>query len=137
MEQILANKGTGVVTSCPAGSADDYVMLTTLQKKPAYYNIEEDWVRDYHPVPIIKTPTYGDMGAVKYCKDNKIASPKDKTLLDAAKEVLYKEDFYKGTMLIGSCKDMYISLLTILILLENSHWSLGRYKKPNLSFVKN
>lgn len=104
MEQILANKGTGVVTSCPAGSADDYVMLTTLQKKPAYYNIQEEWVRDYHPVPIINTPTYGDLGAVKYCKDAKINSPKDKILLDQAKEVLYKEDFYKGVMLIGSCK---------------------------------
>jgi leucyl-tRNA synthetase len=104
MEQILANKGTGIVTSCPSGSADDYVMLTALQKKPAYYNIQEEWVKGFEPVAMIHTTAYGDLGAVKYCKDNKINSPKDKVLLDQAKEALYKEDFYKGTMLVGTCK---------------------------------
>lgn len=108
MEQILANKGTGVVTSCPSDSADDYIMLTTLQRKAAYYNIKDEWVQGFHAVPMIRTPTYGTLSAPAYCKAHKIASPKEKELLTQAKEVLYKEGYFQGTMIIGACKDMCV-----------------------------
>lgn len=35
MLSILMNKGTGIVTSVPSDSPDDYAVLVDLKKKPA------------------------------------------------------------------------------------------------------
>src|SRR6185369_13904642 len=53
MDNVLPTKGTGVVTSVPSDSPDDYITLQHLIKKPAYYNIDPSWVSGYEPVPII------------------------------------------------------------------------------------
>ncbi|KAK9458120.1 hypothetical protein V1511DRAFT_465096 [Dipodascopsis uninucleata] len=103
METILASKGTGVVTSVPSDSPDDYATVTDLAKKPEYYGIEKEWAC-LEPVPIISTPSYGDLTAVALVKEFKIQSSKDKDLLAKAKEIAYKEAFYQGTMLIGPYK---------------------------------
>nr|CAG8557949.1 1069_t:CDS:2 [Entrophospora candida] len=101
MENVLATKGTGVVTSVPPDSPDDYITLQDLKKKAAYYNIDPLWVADFEPIPIINTPTYGELAAPKVCKLKKINSQKDRAALTDAKELVYKEGFYDGTMLIG------------------------------------
>ncbi|CAJ0912618.1 5884_t:CDS:2, partial [Entrophospora sp. SA101] len=101
MENVLATKGTGVVTSVPSDSPDDYITLQDLKKKAAYYNIDPSWVADFEPIPIINTPTYGELAAPKVCKLKKINSQKDRVALADAKELVYKEGFYDGTMLVG------------------------------------
>jgi leucyl-tRNA synthetase len=103
METVLATKGTGVVTSVPSDSPDDFATVTDLAKKAAYYGIDVEWV-SLPPIPIIHTPTFGDMAAPTIVKQMKIQSPKDTRLLAEAKETVYREGFYSGTMLLGKYK---------------------------------
>lgn len=102
MENVLATKGTGVVTSVPSDSPDDYITMMDLSKKAAYYNISEDWVKPFLPPrPIIRTPNFGDLAAVTAIERLKINSQKDKKQLSEAKEMVYKEGFYNGTIIVG------------------------------------
>jgi leucyl-tRNA synthetase len=101
MENVLATKGTGVVTSVPSDSPDDFATLSDLKKKPEYYNINAEWVNGFEPIPIIETASYGNLIAPKLCEIKKINSQKDRLQLAEAKEIAYKEGFYQGTMCIG------------------------------------
>lgn len=103
METVLANKGTGVVTCVPSDSPDDYITSIDLHNKPEYYKIEKEWVQT-EPVPIMETPSYGNLTAKTLVEQLKIRSPKDKDLLTKAKELAYKEGFYQGVMVIGPYK---------------------------------
>lgn len=103
MDTILASKGTGVVTSVPSDSPDDYATVVELAKKADFYGIEKEWA-SLEPIPIITTPNYGDLTAVALVKEFKIQSPKDKDALAKAKEIAYKDAFYQGTMVIGKYK---------------------------------
>ena len=53
------------------------------------------------PKPIISTPNYGDLCAVKAVQDLKIKSQKDKKELADAKDAVYKEGYYNGKMIVG------------------------------------
>lgn len=75
----------------PSDSPDDFATLADLKKKAAYYKIKEEWVAGFDPVPIIDTPGYGNLAAVKACEEFKIVSPKEKQQLALAKEKVYKE----------------------------------------------
>ena len=97
---LTSMQGTGVVTSVPSDSPDDFQTLSDLRKKAEYYGIDPKWV-SYDPIPVIKTPTYGDMIAPALCKKLKINSQKDTKQLAEAKEIAYKEGFYQGVMLVG------------------------------------
>jgi leucyl-tRNA synthetase len=102
MEGVLVTKGTGVVTSVPSDSPDDYITMMDLLKKPAYYHIQKEWVEPFlPPIPIIETPNFGNLAAVKAVTDLKIASQKDKVNLAKAKEMVYKEGFYQGKLIVG------------------------------------
>lgn len=103
MQTVLATKGTGVVTSVPSDSPDDYINFMDLRKKAAYYNIDPQWVA-HDPIAVLKTPTYGVLTAEFLVKKLKIQSPKDALPLAEAKELAYKEGFYSGTMLVGDFK---------------------------------
>lgn len=105
MENVLPTKGTGVVTSVPSDSPDDFQTLTDLRKKPEFYKIDPSWVK-YDPVPVLSTPTYGEMSAPALIKQLKIQSQKDTKQLAEAKELAYKEGFYNGTMLVGDFKGL-------------------------------
>ncbi|KAL7269588.1 cytosolic leucyl tRNA synthetase [Rhizina undulata] len=100
MESVLATKGTGVVTSVPSDSPDDYATVVDLAKKADYYKIKREWA-ELEIVSIIRTPSYGDKAAEFLVKQMKINSPKDTKQLAEAKELAYKEGFYQGTMIIG------------------------------------
>ena len=103
MENVLPTKGTGVVTSVPSDSPDDFQTLTDLRKKPEFYGIDPSWVA-FDVVPVISTPNHGDMIAASLVKQLKIQSQKDVKQLTEAKEIAYKEGFYNGTMVIGDFK---------------------------------
>lgn len=56
MLTIKEDKGTGIVTSVPSDSPDDYAALIDLKKKQALrekYNITDDMVFSYDPVSLI------------------------------------------------------------------------------------
>ena len=100
METVLATKGTGVVTSVPSDSPDDYATVTDLAKKASYYGIKREWA-ELEIVSVIKTPSYGELTAPFLVKKLKISSPKDTKQLEEAKELAYKEGYYQGIMTYG------------------------------------
>jgi leucyl-tRNA synthetase len=103
MDTVLATKGTGVVTSVPSDSPDDYATVMDLAKKADYYGIKKEWAELEIP-PIIETPNYGNLTAPTLVKKMKINSPKDAAQLAEAKDIAYTEGFYKGKMLVGEFK---------------------------------
>ncbi|KAH8114896.1 leucine-tRNA ligase [Phellopilus nigrolimitatus] len=107
MENVLPTKGTGVVTSVPSDSPDDFATLADLKKKPDFYKIQPSWCA-IDPVPVLTTPAYGDLTAPALVKKLKINSQKDAKQLAEAKEIAYKEGFYSGTMLVGEFKGLSV-----------------------------
>ncbi|KTW29950.1 leucine-tRNA ligase [Pneumocystis jirovecii RU7] len=103
MENILVEKGTGIVISVPSDSPDDYATILDLTKKADYYKIKKEWI-SFELLPIIHTPVYGNLAAPELYKKMKIQSPKDFKQLAEAKELIYKQSYYHGTMLIGKYK---------------------------------
>jgi leucyl-tRNA synthetase len=77
--------------------------LLDLRKKPEFYKIDPKWVA-LDPVPVLSTPAYGEMSAPAVIKALKIQSHKDSKQLAEAKDLVYKEAFYNGTMTIGEFK---------------------------------
>jgi leucyl-tRNA synthetase len=101
---ISMSKGTGVVTSVPSDSPDDYVSLKALQDKEdfrAKYDITAEMVLPYEVVPIIKIEGYGDASAVFMCEKLKITSFNDKAKLTKAKDEIYLKGFTMGIMQVG------------------------------------
>jgi leucyl-tRNA synthetase len=77
MQTISMNKGTGIVTSVPSDSPDDWAALRDLQTKKGLrekYNVKEEWCMTFEPVPIIDIPEFGSLSAVKVVDDLKIQS---------------------------------------------------------------
>jgi leucyl-tRNA synthetase len=104
MTTISMTKGTGIVTSVPSDSPDDWAALRDLQTKQGLrekYNVKEEWCVPFMPVPIINIPEFGDLSAVFLVDDLKIQSQKDKELLKQAKDRAYLKGFYEGKMLVG------------------------------------
>ena len=101
MDTVLATKGTGVVTSVPSDSPDDYAMLMELRKKAEFYKVDPQWVAK-DPIPVIRAPGFSNMIAEELVHKYKVQSPKDRNALAEAKEVAYKQGFYNGSMLVGS-----------------------------------
>ncbi|KAF2711963.1 leucyl-tRNA synthetase [Pleomassaria siparia CBS 279.74] len=105
METVKDTKGTAVVTCVPSDSPDDYATVLDLAKKAEYYGIKKEWVdfgkEDFGIIPIIETPSYGNLTAKFLVEELKIQSPKDTKKLEEAKEKAYKEGFYKGKMIYG------------------------------------
>jgi leucyl-tRNA synthetase len=101
METVKDTKGTAVVTCVPSDSPDDYITSFDLAKKAEYYGIQKEWVKFDEILPIIDTPSYGNLTAKKLVEEMKIQSPKDSGKLAEAKEKAYKEGFYKGKIIYG------------------------------------
>uniref|UniRef100_A0A8C6CNA5 Leucine--tRNA ligase, cytoplasmic n=1 Tax=Moschus moschiferus TaxID=68415 RepID=A0A8C6CNA5_MOSMO len=107
MLTIKEDKGTGVVTSVPSDSPDDFAALRDLKKKQALrvkYGIRDDMVLPFEPVPIIEIPDFGKLSAVTICDELKIQSQNDREKLAEAKDKLYLRGFYDGVMLVDGFK---------------------------------
>nr|XP_044636742.1 leucine--tRNA ligase, cytoplasmic [Equus asinus] len=107
MLTIKEDKGTGVVTSVPSDSPDDFAALRDLKKKQALrakYGIRDDMVLPFEPVPLIEIPGFGNLSAVTVCDELKIQSQNDREKLAEAKEKLYLKGFYDGVMLVDEFK---------------------------------
>lgn len=101
---VSMTKGTGIVTSVPSDAPDDYRGLMDLKEKEALrvkFDLKDEWVLPFEPIPIIDTPGFGNLAAVEACKRHKIRSQNDKDSLARAKEEVYKAGFYNGVMLKG------------------------------------
>ena len=112
MMTISMDKGTGVVTSVPSDSPDDFATIRDLKQKPdfrAKFNIKDEWIMPYEPVPIIEVPGYGQLAAIQACEEFKVASQNDKDKLEKAKELVYNKGFYEGIMIIGDAKGAKVS----------------------------
>lgn len=80
MMTISMFKGTGIVTSVPSDSPDDYAALRDLQNKPALrakFNLTEEMVINYNPVEIIEIPGYSRLSGVTACEEFKVKSQND------------------------------------------------------------
>ncbi|XP_058399241.1 leucine--tRNA ligase, cytoplasmic isoform X1 [Diceros bicornis minor] len=107
MLTINEDKGTGVVTSVPSDSPDDFAALKDLKKKQALrakYGIRDDMVLPFEPVPLIEIPGFGNLAAVTICDELKVQSQNDREKLAEAKEKLYLKGFYEGVMLVDEFK---------------------------------
>lgn len=104
MLSVKEDKGTGVVTSVPSDSPDDYAALVDLQKKAAFrekYGIKDEMVLPFEPIPIIEVPSLGNLSAVTAYNQFKIQSQNDRDKLQSAKELVYLKGFYDGVLLVG------------------------------------
>ncbi|KAJ2809698.1 cytosolic leucyl tRNA synthetase, partial [Coemansia furcata] len=110
MDNVLATKGTGVVTSVPSDSPNDYAALCDLKKKPDYYDIDPKWVEAFNPIAVLSTEAYGEMSTPTLCEKLKINSQKDHVQLAEAKEAAYKEGFYNGVMSISDFKGLPVQV---------------------------
>jgi len=111
MLTIKEDKGTGVVTSVPSDAPDDYAALRDLKNKEALrkkYNISDEMVLPYEPIPIIDVPDLGNLCAVTTCDQFKVKSQNDKDQLQEAKELAYKKGFYEGVMIVGDFSGMKV-----------------------------
>ncbi|CAL9197860.1 unnamed protein product [Musa hybrid cultivar] len=111
MLTILTDKGTGIVTSVPSDSPDDYMALNDLKLKPALrskFGVKDEWVLPFEVIPIINIPEFGDKSAEKVCVDLKIKSQNDKEKLAEAKKLTYLKGFTDGTMLVGDFKGVKV-----------------------------
>ncbi|CAK9168178.1 unnamed protein product [Ilex paraguariensis] len=118
MLSVLTDKGTGIVTSVPSDSPDDYMALQDLKSKPAFrakFGVKDEWVLPFDIIPIINHPDYGDKSAEKICKEMKIKSQNERDKLDKAKKEVYKGGFYLGTMLVGEYAGMKVQEAKSLI----------------------
>ena len=135
MDSIIPTKGTGVVTCVPSDSPDDFVMIRELAKKADYYGIQKEWA-EMEIIPILNTPSYGDLTAKFIVEKMKIQSPKDVKQLTEAKEAAYKEGHFNGKMLIGDHKGKPVEQAKPLIrdALINAGEAFG-YAEPSAQVV--
>ena len=111
MLTISMNKGTGIVTSVPADSPDDYVCLRDWKTRKNWrdmYGVKEEWVLPFEVVPVIEivndsmAEALGQASAVYCCEQLfTIDSHKNKEKLEEAKKICYMKGFYNGIMVKG------------------------------------
>lgn len=105
MNAVDMEKTTGVVTSVPSDSPDDYAAYMDIRNKPEYYEkefgIKQDWVKN-ELIPIIDVPEFGDKAAEFLCKKYKVGSQNDRVGLAKAHDECYKLGFSTGILKVGN-----------------------------------
>ena len=106
MLTISMGKGTGVVTSVPADSPDDFACLRDWQTRKNWrdqYHVKEEWCVPFEIVPVLSIPDseFGAAAAPVLVNELKIESHKDKEKLEIAKKTCYLKGFDHGIMSVG------------------------------------
>eukprot|EP00929_Paragymnodinium_shiwhaense_P001516 TRINITY_DN101752_c0_g1_i1.p1 TRINITY_DN101752_c0_g1~~TRINITY_DN101752_c0_g1_i1.p1 ORF type:complete len:1281 (-),score=479.86 TRINITY_DN101752_c0_g1_i1:216-4058(-) len=106
---IKMDKGTGIVTSVPSDSPDDYAAFMDLMKpgKRDHFKLKKEWVEPFELVPIIDVEIDGeirDLAAKYMCEKLGVASINDRVKLAEAHDTCYKLGFDKGVMSNGPFK---------------------------------
>eukprot|EP00434_Breviolum_minutum_P033035 symbB.v1.2.029227.t1/scaffold3174.1/size61966/3 len=107
---IKMDKGTGVVTSVPSDSPDDYAAYMDLMKsdkKREFYGVKKEWVDGFELIPIIDVEIDGEvrsMAAEYVCEKLGVQSINDRVKLAEAHDTCYKLGFDKGIMSLGPFK---------------------------------
>ncbi|MCD6398795.1 MAG: leucine--tRNA ligase, partial [Candidatus Aenigmarchaeota archaeon] len=92
--------GTGIVTSVPSDAPFDWAALRDLQENKEElkkYGLDYEEIKKIKPIPIIESKKWGDLPAVKICKEMNIKNQSDPKLEEATKEI-YKKGFHTGIM---------------------------------------
>lgn len=107
---IKMDKGTGVVTSVPSDSPDDYAAYMDLMKsdkKREFFGVKKEWVVPFDLIPIIDVEIDGEirtMAAQYMCEKLGVQSINDRVKLAEAHDTCYKLGFDKGVMSTGPFK---------------------------------
>uniref|UniRef100_A0A0D3G4X3 leucine--tRNA ligase n=1 Tax=Oryza barthii TaxID=65489 RepID=A0A0D3G4X3_9ORYZ len=118
MQNILADKGTGIVTSVPSDTPDDFIALQELVKNQDFRvacGVKDEWVFPFEVIPVIDVPGFGNKSAEKVCFDLKIDSPDEKEKLAKAKEITYLKGFDDGIMIVGEFSNRKVQEVESLI----------------------
>ena len=108
-----SNMGTGIVTSVPSDSPDDYMGLYDLQHDDESldkYGLNKEEIKAIQPIPIIDTPELGDLPAVKVCTDLGVQNQDDRDKLENAKKEVYKKGYYEGKMKVSGYEGMPVQV---------------------------
>lgn len=102
---IKMDKATGVVSSVPSDSPDDFIALQDIKENrngiKDKYKIKDEWVLPFEVVPIIEIEGIGNQSAVTVCEELKIKNQYETEKLALAKEKTYLKGFTHGVMIIG------------------------------------
>eukprot|EP00435_Cladocopium_sp_Y103_P005585 s1260_g1.t2 len=107
---IKMDKGTGIVTSVPSDSPDDYAAYMDLMKsdkKREHFGVKKEWVDGFELIPIIDVEIDGEvrsMAAQYVCEKLGVQSINDRVKLAEAHDTCYKLGFDKGIMSLGPFK---------------------------------
>lgn len=118
MQNILVDKGTGIVTSVPSDTPDDFIALQELVKNQDFRvacGVKDEWVFPFEVIPIIDVPSFGNKSAEKVCFDLKMDSPDEKEKLAKAKEITYLKGFDDGIMIVGEFSNRKVQEVKPLI----------------------
>ena len=97
-----ASIGSGIVTSVPSDSPDDYQGLVDLQNSSSdckIWELDFEEVKQIQPIPILDSGEMGTLPAPKLCADLGVKNQTERNKLDKAKQELYMHSFNHGIML--------------------------------------
>ena len=97
-----ASIGSGIVTSVPSDSPDDYQALADLQNSASdckSWGLNYKMIKSIKPIAILDSGEMGTLPAPKLCKELGIKNQTQRKKLEKAKQVLYMHSFSHGIML--------------------------------------
>ncbi len=95
------NVGTGIVTSVPSDAPDDFIGLRDLWEDKELcekYGLDWEEVKRIEIIPIIKTEEWGNTAGKNIVEKWEIKNQKQRSKLEKARKIVYKEGFHKGVM---------------------------------------
>jgi len=97
-----ASIGSGIVTSVPSDSPDDYQGLVDLQNSASdcdVWGLDHEYIKSIKPLAILDSGEMGTLPAPNLCKKLGIKNQTQRAKLEKAKQDLYMHSFNHGVML--------------------------------------
>ena len=97
-----ASIGSGIVTSVPSDSPDDYQGLFDLQNSASdceKWGLDHEYIKTIQPLAILDSGEMGTLPAPDLCKKLGIKNQTQRSKLEKAKQDLYMHSFNHGVML--------------------------------------